>query len=294
MYTRNRRGIKLKYKYIKTINNNAIVASDSNKHEVIIMGKAIGVKCNRTPGTTIDDELIERVFVSNTNQQYIETIIDQIPYNIFEIVEEVIAEAEKDLNTKFKNAIYLALVDHIYFSYKTIKENERIENPLLNEIKLFHPNEFIAAMNSINIINKNLGVNFDQHEASYIAFHYINAMSNLSLTQQKRIMRDLDATIEYIDKLTQNSLNKNSYQYGRLVIHLKCLFGRLAGEEKSEENDIMLQMSDNLRQKYPKEWKYAEKIAGFIKNDLKYDINDNEVTYLALHISPMLKHATIK
>ena len=107
----------MKYKYIKTINNNAIVASDSNKHEVIIMGKAIGVKCNRTPGTTIDDELIERVFVSNTNQQYVETIIDQIPYNIFEIVEEVITEAEKDLNTKFKNAIYLALVDHIYFSY---------------------------------------------------------------------------------------------------------------------------------------------------------------------------------
>ena len=161
------------YRYIKTINNNAIVASDKNKHEVVIMGKAIGIKCNRTLGTRVDEELIERIFVSNNNQKYVEAIMEQIPYNMFEIVEEVIKQAEKDLNTKFKDAIYLALVDHIYFSYKTIKESGKIENPLLNEIKLFHPNEFIAAMNSINTINRCLNVNFDQHEASYIAFHYI-------------------------------------------------------------------------------------------------------------------------
>lgn len=107
------------YRYIKTINNNAIVASDKNKHEVVIMGKAIGVKCNRILGTRIDNELIERVFVSNNNQNYVEAIIEKIPYNMFKVVELVIKQAEQDLNTKFKDAIYLALVDHIYFSYKT-------------------------------------------------------------------------------------------------------------------------------------------------------------------------------
>ena len=283
------------YRYIKTINNNAIVASDKNKHEVVIMGKAIGIKCNRTLGTRVDEELIERVFVSNNNQKYVEAIMEQIPYNMFEIVEEVIKQAEKDLNTKFKDAIYLALVDHIYFSYKTIKESGKIENPLLNEIKLFHPNEFIAAMNSINTINRCLNVNFDQHEASYIAFHYINALSNLSTTEQKRIMKDLEATINFIDKLTSNSLNKNSYQYGRLIIHLKCLFGRLIGDDRTEEeSDIIFEMSENLKYKHPKEWEYARKIADFIQNNLKYSINNDEVTYLTLHISPMLKNATNK
>lgn len=283
------------YRYIKTINNNAIVASDKNKHEVVIMGKAIGIKCNRTLGTRVDEELIERIFVSNNNQKYVEAIMEQIPYNMFEIVEEVIKQAEKDLNTKFKDAIYLALVDHIYFSYKTIKESGKIENPLLNEIKLFHPNEFIAAMNSINNINRCLNVNFDQHEASYIAFHYINALSNLSTTEQKRIMKDLEATINFIDKLTSNSLNKNSYQYGRLIIHLKCLFGRLIGDDRTEEeSDIIFEMSENLKYKHPKEWEYARKIADFIQNNLKYSINNDEVTYLTLHISPMLKNATNK
>ena len=203
------------------------------KHEVVIMGKAIGVKCNRILGARIDNELIERVFVSNNNQNYVEAIIEKIPYNMFKVVELVIKQAEQDLNTKFKDAIYLALVDHIYFSYKTIKEGGKIENPLLNEIKLFHPSEFIAAMNSINTINRYLNADFDQQEASYIAFHYINALSNLSTTEQKSIMKDLEATLNFIDDLTSNSLNKNSYQYGRLIIHLKCLFGRLIGDDRT-------------------------------------------------------------
>ena len=263
------------YRYIKTINNNAIVASDKNKHEVVIMGKAIGVKCNRILGARIDNELIERVFVSNNNQNYVEAIIEKIPYNMFKVVELVIKQAEQDLNTKFKDAIYLALVDHIYFSYKTIKEGGKIENPLLNEIKLFHPSEFIAAMNSINTINRYLNADFDQQEASYIAFHYINALSNLSTTEQKSI--------------------KNSYQYGRLIIHLKCLFGRLIGDDRTErESDILFEMSENLKNEYSKEWEYSNKIADFIQNNLKYDINSNEVTYLTLHISPMLKDATDK
>lgn len=63
------------YRYIKTINNNAIVASDKNKHEVVIMGKAIEVKCNRILGARIDNELIERVFVSNNNQNYIKPLL---------------------------------------------------------------------------------------------------------------------------------------------------------------------------------------------------------------------------
>ena len=194
--------------------------------------------------------------------------------------------------------LILALYPNLFnvsFSYKTIKEGGKIENPLLNEIKLFHPSEFIAAMNSINTINRYLNADFDQQEASYIAFHYINALSNLSTTEQKSIMKDLEATLNFIDDLTSNSLNKNSYQYGRLIIHLKCLFGRLIGDDRTErESDILFEMSENLKNEYSKEWEYSNKIADFIQNNLKYDINSNEVTYLTLHISPMLKDATDK
>ena len=35
----------MKYFYLKSINNNAISAMDEHHHEVIILGKAIGIKC---------------------------------------------------------------------------------------------------------------------------------------------------------------------------------------------------------------------------------------------------------
>lgn len=278
------------YSYIKTINNNAITAVDENNKEVIIMGKGIGVKCIRIPGAKIDKRLIERVFVSDTNRQYIEAITNQIPYAIFELVESVIKKAETDLNTTFKDAIYLTLVDHIYFSYKVVNDGGKIENPLLNEIKMFHPQEFIAAMNSIALINNELHASFDEHEASYIAFHYISALSNLSNLENKQIMRNLDKTMEYIDELTNNSLNKNSYQYGRLMIHLKCLFNRLISNERLEDSDDFIQeMAHSLKDKHRSGWDYAANIAAFIKDDLHLSISDNEVAYLTMHIVPMLK-----
>ena len=127
------------------------------------MGKGIGVKCSRIPGSRVDEQLIERVFISDVNLQYIEAITNQIPYNIFKLVEKVIKKAETDLRTTFKDAIYLTLVDHIYFSYKVVNEGGKIENPLLNEIKMFHPQEFIAAMNSISTINYELHTSFDEN-----------------------------------------------------------------------------------------------------------------------------------
>ena len=52
----------MKYFYLKSINNNAISAMDEHHHEVIILGKAIGIKCNRTIHSLVDKQLIERIF----------------------------------------------------------------------------------------------------------------------------------------------------------------------------------------------------------------------------------------
>ena len=71
----------------------------------------------------------------------------------------------------------MCIRDSIYFAYTTWQDKQKIENPLLNEIKMFHTNEFHAALHSIAIINQALHTDFDEHEAAFLAFHYINALS---------------------------------------------------------------------------------------------------------------------
>ena len=171
-----------------------------------------------------------------------------MPYALFMIVEKVIKTAEEDLQTKFKDVLYLSLLDHIYFAYTTWQDKQKIENPLLNEIKMFHTNEFHAALHSIAIINQALHTDFDEHEAAFLAFHYINALSNLSSLQNKTIMKDLERTVNYIDTLTDYTLDKNSYLYGRLLIHLKCLFNRLITDEKKTfDRTFMDEVSRSLK-----------------------------------------------
>ena len=57
----------MKYFYLKSINNNAISAMDEHHHEVIILGKAIGIKCNRTIHSLVDKQLIERKKIYKRN-----------------------------------------------------------------------------------------------------------------------------------------------------------------------------------------------------------------------------------
>ena len=274
----------MRYYYISTINNNVIRAVNESGHEIILMGKAIGIKCNRHHKAPVDEHLIERVFVNNN--AYLSNIIDEIPSDIFEVTSIVINEAEKELDTKFRDSIFLALLDHIYFVYQS-KDKEKILNPLLNEIKMFHEREMQAAKHSIEIVNSRLHTHFDEQEAAYIAFHYIDATSNLSNKQTKEIMSDLNKTIDFIKSLVK--IDENSVAYKRLMIHLKCLFTSImTGEDDKRKMVFDKAFESNLRNNYASSYYLAEKIKKFIKEELNLDVKNEESAYLAMHIVPLL------
>ena len=282
----------MKYFYVKTINNNAVVAMDEQRHETIVMGKGIGVRCSRIAGMRIDDYLIERVFTAYSDKKYAETILNQIPYGMFELVDEVVKQAESDFGVTFKNMLYLPLLDHIYFSYKLYKENQKVENELLHEIKTFHKNEFLVARRSINIINQTLKTNFDDNEVAFIAFHYVNALNGLNNEKEKRMIKLLKRVMDFVETIDEIKLDPNSYEYSRLMIHFKCLLQRLISEKQEvnrQSNNNLFDLSLQLEKSHKKEWEYAKRIVLFIENELGLPINKEEITYLTIHIVPLLK-----
>ncbi len=282
----------MKYFYIKTINNNAVVAMDEARHETIVMGKGIGVRCSRVVGMQIDEYLIERVFTAYTDKQYAETILSQIPYYMFELVDEVIKQAEKEFQVSFKDMLYLPLLDHIYFSYKMQQDNQKVENALINEIKIFHSKEFSVAQKSVKTINAFLNIDFDENEAAYIAFHYINALNGLNNEKDRTMLKLLKQIMTFVNSLVEVKLDPNSYEYSRLMIHFKCLLHHLlSGDEEPEKVNaqFMRDLASQLEVLHQKEWEYAKKIVLYINNELKLPINKEEVAYLTMHIVPLLK-----
>ena len=94
----------------------------------------------------------------------------------------------------------------------------------------------------------------------------------------------------YKRQLTDYTLDKNSYLYGRLLIHLKCLFNRLITDEKKTfDRTFMDEVSRSLKIAHGEEWEYAAKISDFMKSELHLNVSDEEAAYLTMHIVPILK-----
>lgn len=280
---------KDQYYYLKTINNNAITALDKNKHEVLLMGKGIGIKCDRTLYSRIDDKLIERVFVPKNNVSYFESLLAEIPYPYYSIVEKAIQIASEQLHYDFHDSLYVTLLDHIYFSKKLLDEGEVIKNPLLSETKLIHRQEFQVAMNMVDYLNEQFNINFDQNEASYIAFHLVNAMTNLTQSNNKKLMQILEETINFISTIETIQLDEQSYYYGRLISHIKYFLIRKFEKENVNEKEVVTnEIIDSIIKTHPYEWMLAKKIQQFFINQYGFKVSEQETAYLTMHIVPLI------
>lgn len=277
------------YYYYKTINNNAIIALNKHKHETILFGKGIGIKCNRTLNSLVDSSLIERVFVAQGNFSYLEQLLQEIPYEYFDLVKDILEVASQRFDQDFTDTFYFALLDHIYFAQKMLQEGQSIINPLLSEIKMFHHREFDVAMEIIQLINQRLHTHFDQNEAAYIAFHFVTAMSNLNQSQNKKLIAMLNETLRFISSLENINLDENSYYYGRLISHIKYFLIRKLENKAFEEKEVMSpSMMESICQSHSYEWKLAEKIKDFFEHEFQLKVSQQECAYLTLHIVPII------
>lgn len=278
-----------KYYYYKTINNNAIIALNNKGHENILFGKGIGIKCDRTLNSLVDISLIERVFIAQGDNSYVENLLQEIPYIYFSLIKDILDLATIRFNYNFNDTLYFALLDHIYFSQKMINEGETIINPLLSEIKVFNRREFEVSMEIVELINERLNTTFDQNEAAYIAFHFVTAMSNLNQSQNKKLITMLNETMQYISSLDNVVLDENSYYYGRLISHIKYFLIRKIENKSFKEKEIMsLKMMQSINETHEYEWHIAEKIKSFFEKKFGFTVSQQECAYLTLHIVPII------
>lgn len=91
----------------KIFNNNSILALDSDKREVVVMGCGIGFKKN--VGDSIDKEKIEKTFIlkeKETSEKF-KMILEDIPKEIIYVSYDIIEYAKSILNTDLSEYIYI-------------------------------------------------------------------------------------------------------------------------------------------------------------------------------------------
>lgn len=267
----------------KIINNNIVSSLDQHHNEVIVMGR--GIAYQKAKGDEIAEEQIEKQFFlknDQVNHRFLELIKD-IPVDIIEVSDEVIAYAKEHSDRELNDGIYITLMDHINYAIERYLQGICATNALLWEIKQFYRDEFAIAKDALNIINRKLMVNLSEDEAGFIALHIVNAQLDGEMEEVAKITKFIHEILNIVRYHVKITLDEESLDYYRFVTHLKFFARRLFNGTKEAKDDIVL--FEIIIQRYPQAYSCVEMIERHIKKVYQQSLSISEKLYLTMHIA---------
>jgi len=268
----------------KILNNNVAVVMDENGQEKIVMGRGICYK--KKPGDAILEEEIDKTFflsaadISNKFQE----LIQDIPIEHMAVGEEIIAEAERRLDKKLNDTVYISLIDHVHTSIVRFLEGVTVKNVLLWDIRRFYKEEFKIGLWALELIQEKCKVMLPEDEAGFIALHLANAqMDQESMHNMYEITRIIQEVVNLVKYYFKIDFHEDDVYYFRFITHLKFFAQRLVEQKVYTEDDIE-DLWAVIRGKYPKSFDCVERITKFIESKYKYHLSKEEQLYLTIHI----------
>ncbi|GAA0180136.1 PRD domain-containing protein [Clostridium sediminicola] len=266
----------------KIFNLNAVLAKNTSKQEIVVMGCGIGFK--KKVGENIDENLVEKTFILKQKEasEKFKLLLEDVPVEHVSLCYDIIEYAQNILNIKLNDYIYVTLTDHISNALKIFEQGFNTSNVLIWEIKKFYPKEFAVGLKALDFIESEIGNRLPEGEAGNIALHLINAQVNSSGSSVVNMRNITEKIMDVLNivKYTYNiELDDKSLGYERFVTHLRFFFKRLDEEEKieSELDDFLLKQG---QAKYKKAYNCMLKIEKY----LQIELSDEEKLYLTLHI----------
>lgn len=271
----------------KALNSSVLLVQDNKKQEFIILGKGIGY--GRKAGELIDNSEENQIFmpIENPTAKKLMEMINSIPSSYFELTQDIINYASKELNTQFTNNIYLLLTDHLSFAVERYNNNTMVFNRLYWEIKNFYPREFRVGVYALDLLNKRFNVNLPEEEASNIAFHLVNAQDGKSgEANAMRSAKLMAAVVNLVKYTTNQDFDKESFHYSRFISHMQFFTERFFAGKLIDSNDDFLY--EQIKYKHPFALKCADKVAKYIKSNYNKELPKEEIAYLAVHIQRLI------
>lgn len=268
----------------KVFNNNVLLAVDEKDNEIVLMGK--GLAFQKKIGDTVDESLIQKRFIFDSSElkENFKQLFKEIPLSYLELSTSIIEMAEKELNTKLDSNIYIALSDHIMYAINRYKENQKLKNALLWEIKKFYPSEYSVALKALEMIKYETNISMEEDEAGYIAMHFVNAeQKGENIEQTLRITKMTEDILHIIEYHYQIKLDENSLNYTRFVTHIHYFARRLFANEIVPDGEDSLY--DQIKRRYPDAYECSLKVKKYIEEFFNISITKEEMVYFMLHIN---------
>ena len=213
----------MRFRVLKTINNNIVSCLDENNREHIVMGRGLGF--GMRTGQEIPEEQAEKIFriTNRSDLERVKELFASLPHEQLEVCTELIQYACDTLKRKLNDSIYYTLSDHICFAIQRVQKGLCYTNALSTEVRLFYPQEYAIGCHALAEIERRLGVHLPEDEAASIALHLVNAEYETSLGITLEVTHALAEIIEILEKHPRFREVQDSIYYDELMIHLKLL-----------------------------------------------------------------------
>ncbi len=265
---------------IKKVLNNNVILVQKNSQNYVLVGKGIGF--GKKKGNLLKNlDNIEEKFISlkDLDEDEYEGLLTTLDPQVIETTETIVEMIKAETGEKIESHVYVALIDHINFAVKRLREKIEIVNPFLFEIELLYPVEYELAKKAALILEKDLNINIPEAEIGFLTLHIYGVGKNKSKNEALESSKMISEIIELVEKKLEVKLDKNSFLCRRFVIHLTGVINR-AYNQKFYENKFLQKLKDDLKI----EFNAAYYIVKIIENRLRIKIPDGEIGYIAIHL----------
>lgn len=280
-------------KVAKILNNNLVLAKDAKNEDVIVKGKGIGFHSKK--GDKINPSDVEKVFYPKNPQNsiQIQKYLLSIPYEILDFVEQYIDNVKIKENLKLNNSIYLSLSDHIFGTINRFKNGISLQNVLLMDIKQFYKTEYKIGIDMLEKINETFNISLPKDEAGFIALHFVNAQEGNENNDNYKIASIVHNIQEIVKKYYKDIVfDENSFYYQRFLTHLKYFAQRYLHKELKYDNDKKL--FDIICKQYKEAYGCVKMIFIMMQENYGYELSEEEMMYLTIHIQTNVEKSTKK
>jgi len=267
------------YRVKKVLNHNTIIGIRSeDNQEYLLIGKGLGFGKKIAERVEAGPKTDVYSLQKTTERGNAGELAKSISPACLEIAGQILNAAE----LKFGNIdrdILFPMADHIEYAIKRVNGNEQISNPLTEDIRALFHLEYEVAEQVVPILKEQMGIEIDADEVGYIALHIHSAIEDEKVSQAMQVARAVRECISLIEQEMGRPIDVASLAYNRLMNHIRYMAARAMKGET-----LKINMNDYMGVKFPNAFRIAEKVCSQVSRNLKCELEEVEIGYLAMHI----------
>jgi len=267
---------------IEHVFNNNIIRVREDGIEIILTGLGIGFRAR--PGDVVDESKLEKRFVLDPvgHAPVVDALVADLPYEVLQLADELSAMLSTRAGLTLKPYGHFALADHLHAAIERSRRGDRLDNPLLWEIRSAYRDEFSLALEMLRVVGATVGVSLPLDEAGYLAMHLVNASLTGSMPATLRATETVQTIVRIVRDEVGIVATPSSNDFLRFITHIKYFVQRL--EDGTPLQNSEDEMFDLLRARDERIYGTARAIASYAGSKYDIQIPREEVLYLMLHV----------